>query len=216
MSLILQEVSTEREIEIPDPVREIYRLWRPTPLRRARSLERLLDTPARIFYKDESMAPQGSFKPNEAVAQAFYSREAGAKRLITFTGAGPWGSSIAFAGALFGLEVKVFMVKVSCEQKPYRRALMETYGASCIPSPSKETESGRRALAADADSPGSMGIAISEALEVAATQGDAHFAAGSGLNAPFASQRDRAGGDGADGVGGLLARRHHRLRRRWF
>ena len=113
MSLILQEVSTEREIEIPGPVREIYKLWRPTPLRRARSLERLLDTPARIFYKDESAAPTGNFKPNLAVSEAFYSREAGAKKLITATGAGQWGSGLAFAGALFGLEVKVFMVKVS-------------------------------------------------------------------------------------------------------
>ena len=149
MSLILQEVSTEREIEIPGPVRDNYKLWRPTPLRRARSLERLLDTPARIFYKDESAAPSGSFKPNEAVAEAFYIREAGAKKIITVTGAGQWGSAIAFAGALFGLEVKIFMVRVSYEQKPYRRVLMETYGATCIPSPSKETEAGRRALAAD-------------------------------------------------------------------
>src|SRR5258708_18070212 len=129
MSLILQEVSTEREIEIPDPVRDVYKLWRPTPLRRARSLERLLDTPARIFYKDESAAPTGSFKPNEAVAEAFYIREVGAKKIITGTGAGQWGSAIAFAGARFGLEVKIFMVKLSNEQKPHCRTLMETYGA---------------------------------------------------------------------------------------
>jgi tryptophan synthase beta chain len=176
MALVQQEVSTEREIEIPDPVREIYKLWRPTPLRRARSLERLLDTPARIFYKDESASPTGNFKPNYSVSQAFYSREAGAKKLVTATAAGQWGSGLSFAGALFGLEVKVFMVKVSYEQKPYRRMLMETYGATCIPSPSNETDYGRRVLAADPTSPGSGGIAASEALEVGATDPDAHLA----------------------------------------
>jgi tryptophan synthase beta chain len=185
MSLILQEISTEREIEIPNPVREVYRLWRPTPLRRALSLERLLDTPARIFYKDESVGPTGSFKPNEAVAQAFYSREAGAKRIITQTGAGQWGSAIAFAAGLFGLELKIFMVRVSYEQKPYRRTLMETYGAVCIPSPSNETEAGRRALALDPSSPGSLGIAISEVLEAAIQDPEAHLAIGSGLNHPL-------------------------------
>ena len=138
-------------------MREVYRFWRPTPLRRARSLERLLDTPARIFYKDESAAPTGSFKPNEAVAEAFYLRESGAKKIVTGTGAGQWGSAIAFPGALFGLKVKIFMVRVSYEQKPYRRVLMETHGATCIPSPSKETEAGRRALAADPESPRSLG-----------------------------------------------------------
>jgi tryptophan synthase beta chain len=182
MSEILQEVSTEREIEIPGPVRDIYRLWRPTPLRRAQSLERLLDTPARIFYKDESVGPTGSFKPNEAVPEAFYVREAGAKKIVTLTGAGQWGCAIAFAGALFGLEVKIFMVKVSYEQKPYRRVLMETYGATCIPSPSNETEAGRRALAADPTSPGSLGIAASETLEVAATDPEAHMGMSSVLN----------------------------------
>jgi tryptophan synthase beta chain len=185
MSLILQEVSTEREIEIPGPVRDNYKLWRPTPLRRARSLERLLDTPARIFYKDESAAPSGSFKPNEAVAEAFYIREAGAKKIITVTGAGQWGSAIAFAGALFGLEVKIFMVRVSYEQKPYRRVLMETYGATCIPSPSKETEAGRRALAADPASPGSVAIAASEAIELAATDPDAQLGMPTLLNYPL-------------------------------
>ena len=185
MALILQGVSTEREIEIPDPVRDIYRLWRPTPLRRARSLERLLDTPARIFYKDESAAPTGSFKPNEAVAEAFYMREAGAKKIITGTGAGQWGSAIAFAGALFGLEVKIFMVRVSYEQKPYRRVLMETYGATCIPSPSKETEAGRRALAADPASLGSVGIVASEMLELAATDPDAYLGLPTALNHPL-------------------------------
>ncbi len=185
MSLIMQEVSTEREIEIPDAVREVYKLWRPTPLRRARSLERLLDTPARIFYKDESAAPTGSFKPNEAVAQAFYSREAGAKKIITLTGAGQWGSAIAFAGALFGLEVKIFMVKVSFEQKPYRRTLMETYGATCIPSPSTETEAGRRVLAEDPNSPGSIATAASEMLELAARDPEAHLGMASLLNHPI-------------------------------
>ena len=185
MSLIQQEVSTEREIEIPGPVRDIYKLWRPTPLRRARSLELLLDTPARIFYKDETAAPTGSFKPNESVAQAFYSREAGAKKIVSFTGAGQWGSALAFAGKRFELEVKVFMVNVSYHQKPYRRVLMETYGATCIPSPSTETEAGRRALAADPASPGSIGIAVAEAFEVAARDPDAHFATASGLNHPL-------------------------------
>ena len=182
MSEILQEVSTEREIEIPGPVRDVYRLWRPTPLRRAQSLERLLDTPARIFYKDESVGPTGSFKPNEAVPEAFYVREAGGKKIVTLTGAGQWGCAIAFAGALFGLEVKIFMVKVSYEQKPYRRVLMETYGATCIPSPSNETEAGRRALAADPTSPGSLGIAASETLEVAATDPEACMGMSSVLN----------------------------------
>jgi tryptophan synthase beta chain len=182
MAEILQEVSTEREIEIPHPVRDVYRLWRPTPLRRAQSLERLLDTPARIFYKDESAAPTGSFKPNEAVPEAFYIREAGAKRIVTLTGAGQWGCAIAFAGALFGLEVKIFMVRVSYEQKPYRRVLMETYGATCVPSPSKETEAGRRALAADPTSPGSIGITASEAFELAATDPDAYLGMSTVLN----------------------------------
>jgi tryptophan synthase beta chain len=182
MSEILQETSTERDIEIPEPVRDVYRLWRPTPLRRAQSLERLLDTPARIFYKDESVGPTGSFKPNEAVPEAFYIRDAGAKKIITGTGAGQWGSAVAFAGALFGLEVKIFMVRVSFEQKPYRRVLMETYGATCIPSPSKETEAGRRALAADPTSPGSMGIVASEMIEAAVTDPEAHMGMSSVLN----------------------------------
>ena len=182
MSEILQEISTEREIEIPAPVRDIYRLWRPTPLRRAQSLERVLDTPARIFYKDESAAPTGSFKPNEAVPEAFYVRESGAKKIITLTGAGQWGSAVAFAGARFGLEVKIFMVRVSYEQKPYRRVLMETYGATCIPSPSKETEAGRRALAADPASPGSISIAASEMIEAAAGDPEAYMGMSSVLN----------------------------------
>jgi len=182
MQLILQEVSAEREIEIPEPVRDVYKLWRPAPLYRARRLERALDTPARIFYKYEGVSPSGSHKPNTAVAQAFYNREAGIRKLSTETGAGQWGSSLAFAGGLFGLEVRVYMVKVSYQQKPYRRALMETYGATCIASPSTETESGRAILAEHPDSPGSLGIAISEAVEVAATHADTNYALGSVLN----------------------------------
>jgi tryptophan synthase beta chain len=182
MALILQEVSTEREIEIPDPVREVYKLWRPAPLYRALRLERALDTPARIFYKYEGVSPPGSHKPNTAVAQAFYNREAGIRKLSTETGAGQWGSSLAFAGAIFGIEVKVYMVRVSYDQKPYRRALMETYGATCVPSPSSETDSGRAVLARDPGSPGSLGIAISEAVEVAAKNADTNYSLGSVLN----------------------------------
>ncbi|MDX9861004.1 MAG: TrpB-like pyridoxal phosphate-dependent enzyme [Rhodospirillales bacterium] len=182
MAVIAQEVSTEREIEIPGPVREIYRLWRPSPLVRARRLEKALDTPARIYFKNEGVSPAGSHKPNTAVAQAFYNKEEGVKRLTTETGAGQWGSSLAFAGSLFGLEVDVYMVKVSYFQKPYRRALMEAYGARCVPSPSTETESGRRALAENPDTTGSLGIAISEAVELAAQRNDTKYALGSVLN----------------------------------
>lgn len=182
MSLILQEVSAEREIEIPEPVRDIYRQWRPSPLYRARRLEKALDTPAKIYYKYEGVSPSGSHKPNTAVPQAFYNKEAGVKRITTETGAGQWGSSLAFAGSLFGLEIEVFMVKVSYHQKPYRRALMETYGARCIPSPSTETASGRAILEQNPDSPGSLGIAISEAVEVAAQRDDTKYALGSVLN----------------------------------
>ncbi len=182
MALIGQEVSTERAIEIPDPVREIYRLWRPTPLYRARRLEQKLGTKARIFYKYEGVSPAGSHKPNTAVAQAFYNKQQGVAKLTTETGAGQWGSALAFAGAVFGLEVKVYMVRVSYDQKPYRRALMETYGAKCVPSPSKETASGRAILAEHPDSPGSLGIAISEAVEVAAKSADTKYSLGSVLN----------------------------------
>lgn len=182
MALIGQEVSAEREVEIPEPVREVYKLWRPSPLIRARRLEAALDTPAKIYYKYEGVSPAGSHKPNTAVAQAFYNKEAGITKLSTETGAGQWGSSLAFAGSLFGLEVKVYMVKVSFNQKPYRRALMETYGATCIPSPSDETQSGRAILAEHPDSPGSLGIAISEAVEVAATNADTNYSLGSVLN----------------------------------
>jgi tryptophan synthase beta chain len=182
MSLILQEVSTEREIEIPQPVRDIYRQWRPSPLYRARRLEKALQTPAKIYYKYEGVSPAGSHKPNTAVPQAFYNKEAGITKITTETGAGQWGSSLAFAGALFGIEVKVYMVRVSYNQKPYRRALMETYGAKCIASPSNETNSGRAILAQNKDHPGSLGIAISEAVEVAATHDDTKYALGSVLN----------------------------------
>ncbi|HMU39334.1 MAG TPA: TrpB-like pyridoxal phosphate-dependent enzyme [Pseudomonadota bacterium] len=182
MALIEQEVSTVREIEIPEPVRDVYRQWRPSPLYRARRLERLLDTPARIYYKYEGVSPSGSHKPNTSVAQAFYNREAGVKKLATETGAGQWGSSLAFAGSLFGLEVQVFMVRVSYDQKPYRRALMETYGARCVASPSTETQAGRAILAQNPAHPGSLGIAISEAVEVAAQSDDTKYALGSVLN----------------------------------
>ncbi len=182
MALIMQEVTTEREVPIPEPVRDVYRQWRPSPLFRARRLEKALQTPAKIYYKYEGVSPAGSHKPNTAVPQAFYNKEAGVKKLATETGAGQWGSSLAFAGALYGLEVKVFMVRVSYDQKPYRRALMETYGASCIPSPSNETQSGRAILAQRADHPGSLGIAISEAVEVAAQREDTKYSLGSVLN----------------------------------
>ena len=182
MALIQQEVSQERWIDIPDEVQDAYRLWRPTPLHRARRLERALDTPARIYYKYEGVSPAGSHKPNTAVPQAWYNRQEGVKRLTTETGAGQWGSSLAFAGALFGLAVDVYMVKVSFEQKPYRKALMETYGARCVASPSAETAAGRAVLARDPQSRGSLGIAISEAVEMAAQRDDTKYSLGSVLN----------------------------------
>ena len=182
MALIAQEVSTEREIEIPEPVRDAYRLFRPSPLFRARRLEKALDTPAHIYYKYEGLSPAGSHKPNTAIPQAFYNAEAGVKRLATETGAGQWGTALAIAGALFDLEVKVYMVRASYDQKPYRRMLMETYGASVVPSPSPTTDYGRAVLAATPDSPGSLGMAISEAVEDAATRDDTKYALGSVLN----------------------------------
>ena len=182
MSVILQEVSTEREIEIPEEVRQVYAQWRPSPLYRARRLEKALDTPARIYYKYEGVSPAGSHKPNTAVAQAYYNKREGTKRLVTETGAGQWGSSLAMACAFFGIECKVFMVRVSYDQKPYRRALMEAFGATVSPSPSPETESGRAILAGHPHSTGSLGIAISEAVEVAAKDPHAKYALGSVLN----------------------------------
>jgi tryptophan synthase beta chain len=182
MSLILQEVSQEREVEIPEPVREVFRLWRPSPLYRAHRLEKALGTPAKIFYKYEGVSPAGSHKPNTAIPQAFFNMTEGVKKLTTETGAGQWGTSLAFAGNLFGIDVTVFQVRVSYDQKPYRRAVMETYGARCIASPSMETNYGRSVLAARPDHPGSLGIAISEAVEIAATHDDTKYALGSVLN----------------------------------
>jgi tryptophan synthase beta chain len=183
MGLIQQEVSQERYIEIPEPVREIYKLYRPSPLMRARRLEKALDTPARIYYKYEGVSPAGSHKPNTAVAQAFYNKQEGVKKLSTETGAGQWGSALALAGSFFDMEVEVFMVKVSYYQKPYRRSLMEMYGATVHPSPTNLTQSGRAILEQDPDSPGSLGIAISEAVEVAATSGGSiKYSLGSVLN----------------------------------
>ena len=182
MALIQQEVTTEREVEIPEPVRDVYRLWRPAPLFRAHRLEKALGTPAKIFYKYEGVSPAGSHKPNTAVAQAFYNHDAGVRRLTTETGAGQWGTSLAFSAALFDLDVTVFQVRVSFDQKPYRRAVMETYGARCVASPSQETEYGRSVLAQRPDHPGSLGIAISEAVEIAARNDDTKYALGSVLN----------------------------------
>jgi len=180
--ILAQEMSGSPEVEIPEPVREIYRSWRPTPLYRARRLEKVLDTPAHIYYKYEGVSPAGSHKPNTAVAQAYYNKKAGIRRLTTETGAGQWGSALALAGALFGIEVKVYMVRVSYDQKPYRRHMMETWGAQVLPSPSSETQSGRRVLAEQPNSPGSLGLAISEAAEEAASRADTKYALGSVLN----------------------------------
>jgi tryptophan synthase beta chain len=182
-SIIEQEVTQAREVEIPEPVRKMLRQWRPSPLYRAFNLERALDTPARIYYKYEGVSPTGSHKPNTAVAQAFYNQQAGVKHLTTETGAGQWGSSLAFAGAQCGIDVKVFMVRVSYDHKPYRRAMMQTYGAQVLASPSDQTDSGKAILARDPKCTGSLGIAISEAVEVAAKSGGkAKYALGSVLN----------------------------------
>jgi tryptophan synthase beta chain len=182
VALIMQEVSQEREIEIPGPVRQVYAQWRPAPLYRARRLEKALDTPAKIYYKYEGVSPAGSHKPNTAVAQAYYNKIEGTRRLSTETGAGQWGSALSMACAFFGLECKVYMVRVSYNQKPYRRALMEAFGASVTASPSIETESGRAILAEHPETNGSLGIAISEAVEVAAKDPDTKYALGSVLN----------------------------------
>ena len=181
-ALIEQEVSTERWIDIPEPVREILLQWRCTPLYRARRLEKALDTPAKIYYKWEGTSPSGSHKPNTAVPQAYYNREEGIRKISTETGAGQWGSSMAMACSVFGLECLVYMVKVSYNQKPYRRALMDTFGATCIASPSDTTESGRKILQDDPDCTGSLGIAISEAVEIAAKNDDTRYCLGSVLN----------------------------------
>ena len=182
MALIEQEFAAQREIDVPGEVMDIYKLWRPTPLYRARRLEKALDTPAKIYYKYEGVSPAGSHKPNTAVPQAYYNKKAGMRRLATETGAGQWGSSLAMACEMFGLECTVYMVKVSYEQKPYRRMLMNSWGATVYASPSEKTESGRAVLAATPDSPGSLGIAISEAVEDAATHSDTNYSLGSVLN----------------------------------
>ena len=182
MELIMQEVSDQREIEIPEEVQQYYRQWRPSPLHRAYQLEKALDTPAHIYYKYEGGSPVGSHKLNTAIAQAYYNREAGIKHLVTETGAGQWGTALSLAGAAMGIDVKIFMVKVSYNQKPYRRAMIETYGGEVIASPSNQTEAGRNILAQHPDSSGSLGIAISEAVEVARMRDDANYSLGSVLN----------------------------------
>lgn len=180
--IIEHEVTRARWVPIPEPVREIYRLWRPTPMFRARRLEAAIGTPARIYYKYEGVSAAGSHKPNTAVAQAYLNHTAGVRRLATETGAGQWGSALAMAGQMFGIDVRVFMVRVSYDQKPYRRSMMETWGAEVIASPSSQTRSGRKTLDLDPDSPGSLGIAISEAVEEAVSRNDTKYALGSVLN----------------------------------
>lgn len=182
MSLIEQEMSPQRWIDIPEEVRDIYRLWRPSPLFRAHRLEKALGTPAKIYYKYEGVSPAGSHKPNSAIPQAYYNKQAGIRRLATETGAGQWGSSLSLACSMFGLECTVYMVKVSCSQKPYRKSMMQLWGAQVIPSPSEFTNAGRSILAHDPDCLGSLGIAISEAVEDAASHADTNYALGSVLN----------------------------------
>jgi tryptophan synthase beta chain len=182
MPLIEQEVSQERWIDIPEPVLEKYLYWRPTPLYRAYDLEKYLDTPAKIYFKNEGVSPAGSHKPNTAMAQAYYNKISGTKKICTETGAGQWGSALAFCCSLFGLECKVYMVKISYQQKPYRRIMMETWGANCVASPSTETKAGQQILAENPDSPGSLGIAISEAVEAAVTGENSKYSLGSVLN----------------------------------
>ncbi len=182
MELIKQEASQERWIQIPEEVRDVYRLWRPTPLYRAVRLEKALKTPAKIYYKWEGVSPPGSHKPNTAVAQAYYNMKEGVKRIATETGAGQWGSALAFGTGLFGLDCTIYMVRVSYEQKPYRKILMETWGAECIPSPSERTKFGKEMLKRDPNCSGSLGIAISEAIEDAVTHEGTKYSLGSVLN----------------------------------
>ena len=182
MELIKQEVTGDTWVPIPDEVRDIYKIWRPTPLFRARRLEKVLDTPAKIYYKYEGVSPAGSHKPNTAVPQAYYNMKEGIKRITTETGAGQWGSALAFACNLFGIECEIYMVKISYEQKPYRKMMMNAWGATVYPSPSDRTNAGRTILGQDPDSPGSLGIAISEAVEMAAGNDDVKYALGSVLN----------------------------------
>lgn len=182
MALIKQEVSTEQYIEIPEEVQDVYKLWRPTILHRAYKLEKALDTPAKIYYKYEGTSPPGSHKPNTSTAQVYYNKKEGVERIATETGAGQWGSALSFAGAYFGVKIKVYMVRISYNQKPYRRMMMETWGATCVPSPSQDTKAGRAMLAKDPDCPGSLGLAISEAVEDAVTHDDTKYSLGSVLN----------------------------------
>lgn len=182
MNLVEQEMITDRWIDIPEEVLGVYKMWRPTPLYRADGLERALDAPVKIYFKNEGVSPAGSHKPNTAVAQAYYNREFGTKRIITETGAGQWGSALALACNLFGIQCQVYMVKVSYNQKPYRRIMMRTWGADCLASPSDTTEAGRKILALDPDSPGSLGIAISEAIEIAVQEETTKYSLGSVLN----------------------------------
>ena len=182
MNLIEQEVSTQRWIDIPEEILEKYAIWRPSPLYRAYDLERALDTPAKIYYKNEGVSPAGSHKPNTAIAQAYYNKMAGTKKITTETGAGQWGSALAMCCSFFGIECKVFMVKISYNQKPYRRLMMETWGANCTASPSSETQAGRSILEKNPDSPGSLGMAISEAVEEAVSDENTKYALGSVLN----------------------------------
>lgn len=182
MELIKQEVSPEKYIEIPDEVRDIYKIWRPTPLFRATRLEKMLDTPAKIYYKYEGVSPAGSHKPNTAIAQAYFNKQEGVKRITTETGAGQWGSALSLACQMFDIECEVYMVKISFEQKPYRKSMMNAWGAKVHPSPSDKTEAGRKILEGDPNSTGSLGIAISEAVEAAATRDDTKYALGSVLN----------------------------------
>lgn len=182
MGLIAQEATSDRYIAIPDEVRDIYRIWRPTPLVRATNLEKALETPAHIFFKNEGVSPAGSHKANTAVAQAFYNKQAGVKRIATETGAGQWGSALSLACKFFGIDLTVYMVKISYQQKPYRRSMMQLWGAEVYPSPSDRTNAGRAALAEDPDSNGTLGLAISEAIEVAAQDDDCKYSLGSVLN----------------------------------
>ncbi len=184
MNLVEQEVSTERWIDIPEPVLDILRIWRPSPMVRARNLEKALGTPAKIYFKNESLSPPGSHKPNTAVPQAYYNKEFGTKRITTETGAGQWGSALSFACTQFGLECKIYMVRISFDQKPYRKSMMATWGGNCVPSPSPDTKAGREALERDPNTPGSLGIAISEAIEeaVADESGQTKYSLGSVLN----------------------------------
>jgi tryptophan synthase beta chain len=182
MNLIEQEVSTQRWIDIPEGVLEKLLIWRPTPLHRAYALEKALGTPARIYYKNEGISPPGSHKPNTAIAQAYYNKAFGIKRIATETGAGQWGSALSFACCLYGLECKVYMVRISYDQKPYRRLMMNTWGAHCVPSPSKDTNAGRKTLEQNPDHPGSLGLAISEAVEDTVTSKETRYSLGSVLN----------------------------------